>query len=151
FDQLDDQIFGGQRTPTGVDALAWYSSFHNLQPEWGIYIPTLSLMYIERRWLKEVRAPFWRKFQIAAAILHQHELFHFATDYMVAQWEVLLSAPMWALTMEQRRDKGIYLAEEEKLANAHMLRQLGPKLSQLEHDAVLQATRRQPPGYSDGV
>ena len=150
LDRIDEEVRSGQGPSTGIDALAWYSSFHNTRAEWGIYIPLSSLVYIARRWFKRLGLPLERKLQVAFQILHEHELFHFATDYMVAQWEVVLSVPCWAVLMEQKRATGTYVAEEEKLANAYMLRQLAARLSPSHYSAVEAATLLQPPGYSEG-
>jgi len=150
LDRIDQEVHSGQGPSTGIDALAWYSSFHNFRPEWGIYIPILSLVYIARRWLKRLGIPLERKLQVAFRLLHEHELFHFATDYMVAQWEILLDVPCWVMLMEQKRATATYIKEAEKLANAHMLRQLAPRLSVAQYHAVKGATLQQPPGYSEG-
>lgn len=88
--------------------------------------------------------------QLAFRILHEHELFHFATDYMVAQWEIVLDTPCWAVLLEQKRATGTYVEEEEKLANAYMLRRLVAGLSAAQYTVVEAATLRQPPGYSEG-
>jgi hypothetical protein len=149
LDRVDQEVHAGQGYATGIDALAWYSSFHNMRPEWGIYIPRSSLVYIARRWLKHLRIPVERKLQVAYRLLHEHELFHFSTDYMVAQWEILLAVPCWAVLLEQKRATGTYIEEEEKLANAFMLRRLLPQLSAAQYNAIEAATLRQPPGYSD--
>jgi len=150
IDRIDDAVHSGQGPLTGIDALAWYSSFHNLRSEWGIYIPLLSLVYITKRWLKHLGLPIERNLQLAFSLLHEHELFHFATDYMVAQWEIVLDSPCWAVLLEQKRATGTYIEEEEKLANAYMLRRLAARLSESQYGAVEAATMRQPPGYSAG-
>jgi hypothetical protein len=150
LDRIDAEVHSGQGPSTGIDALAWYSSFHNLRPEWGIYIPILSLVYIARRWLKRLGLPLERKLQVAFRLLHEHESFHFATDYMVAQWEIMLDVPCWGVLMEQKRATGKYIEEEEKLANAYMLRQLAAQLPAAQYRAIEAATLRQPPGYSEG-
>jgi hypothetical protein len=150
LDRIDEDVRSGQGASTGIDALAWYSSFHNSRAEWGIYLPLLSLVYFARRWLKRVRLPVEQKLEVAFQILHEHELFHFATDYMVAQWEIVLDSPCWIVMLEQKRTKQIYVEEEEKLANGYMLRQLAARLSPAQYSAVEAATLLQPPGYSEG-
>jgi hypothetical protein len=151
LDRIDEEVHSGRGPSTGIDALAWYSSFHNLRPEWGIYIPILSLVYIARRWLKRLGLPLERKLQMSFRILHEHELSHFATDYMVAQWEIMLNIPCWAVLLEQKRATVIYVEDEEKLANAYMLRRLAARLSAVQYREVEAATLRQPPGYSEGA
>lgn len=151
LDRIDEEVRSGQGPSTGIDALAWYSSFHNTRAEWGIYIPQLSLVYVTRRWLKRLGLPLERKLQLAFRLLHEHELFHFATDYMVAQWEIVIGSPCWRVLMEQKRAMGTYVEQEEKLANAYMLRRLAAWLSAVQYRAVEAATLRQPPGYSEGA
>lgn len=135
----------------GFDALAWYVSFHNGGP-WGIFIPVLSLAYIEKRFLKRYRGTRFRKWQIGYDFLLQHELFHFAADYMCAQWEILLQAPCWSALTNYRKREGIdYLEIEEKLANAYMLRQLNKRWTLSARRLILTAIEGSPPGYRDGV
>ncbi len=135
----------------GIEALAWYVSFHNGGP-WGIFIPVLSLAYIENRFLKKYRGSRFKKWQLGYDLLLQHEMFHFATDYMCAQWEILLQAPCWsALTDYRKRNNIAYLEIEEKLANAYMLRQLNNLLSPSGRSLIRAAIECSPPGYKDGI
>lgn len=135
----------------GIEALAWYVSFHNGGP-WGIYIPVLSLAYIENRFLKRYRGTRFRKWQLGYDLLLQHEMFHFATDYMCAQWEILLQAPCWSALTDYRKREGIgYLEIEEKLANAYMLRQLNKQLTPSGRRLIRTAVECSPPGYKDGA
>ena len=60
---------------------------------------------------------------LAFRLIHQHEMFHFAADYALAQLEVLSGKPVWLPAREQLRDKMLgYRVHEEQLANAWMMR-----------------------------
>ena len=87
FKRLDEEV-----AEKGLDALAWYVTFHSPGVLWGIHIPVSSLAYLEMRYLKPVRKSRFVKWQLAFKILLEHELFHFATDYVCAQWEILLKS-----------------------------------------------------------
>jgi hypothetical protein len=133
----------------GIDALAWYVSFHVTNPAWGIFIPISSLAYIEHRYLGSVRRPRFFKWQLAFEVLWEHELFHFATDYAVAQWEILLKSPCWNELAEKRVQSGKYLEVEEKLANAHMLRTLEPGWAKKVRTIMRKFIAHQPVGYNE--
>lgn len=133
----------------GIDALAWYASFHNRSTDWGIYIPVTSVFHIADRWLNGSRAALRWKLEIAFSVLHRHELFHFAADYAVAQWELLLQSPCWAAFASKLASTGTYLDHEEMIANAYMLRSLRETVRPSACDRIGEATRRQPPGYCD--
>lgn len=140
---------GGSQQGQGIDALAWYVSFHKSSGDWGIFIPTSSLVYLELRHVNSLRLSQTAKRQVALELLLEHELFHFATDYVCAQWEVLLQAPCWRSLTQMRRDGGMTCIQlEEALANAYMLRVLEPRWSKLVQKAVRRFIRRQPPGYN---
>ena len=139
----------GQPGGRGVDALAWYVSFHNSHGPWGIFIPTSSLVYLEQRVFTMKRLSRAAKLQAGFDLLLEHELFHFATDYVCAQWEILMRAACWCALTEKRQQKaGIYVWLEEALANAYMLRTLEPSWGKLISKAARRFVRLQPPGYS---
>ena len=145
----DKEIGLDSQEGQGIDALAWYVSFHKSSGDWGIFIPTSSLVYLELRHFKSLRLTQAAKRQVALALLLEHELFHFAADYGCAQWEVLLHAPCWRSLTQRRRDTGLpYIQLEEALANAYMLRTLERQWSKLTRKSVRRFVSRQPPGYS---
>lgn len=138
---------GGQ----GIDALAWYVSFHHELGKWGIFIPTSSLIYLEHSLFKSIKISPIEKRRIGFRLLVEHELFHFGADYMCAHWELLLSAPCWTAKTERLLEKRTYLELEEALANAYMLRVLEPTWSIGIWKAVRQFVGRQPRGYREAV
>ncbi len=145
------------RKPTGklgktvFDALAWYVSFHVDNPSWGIFIPMSSLLYLGHRYFGHILLSPADKWDLAFSILLEHEAFHFATDYAVAQWELLLDRPCWVEFTKRRIAEGTYLPLEEKLANAYMLRTLESSWRKSISCAVKRFIAIQPPGYSEGA
>ena len=134
----------------GIEALAWYVSFHVSRGTWGIFIPTSSLVYLELRHLNSLRLEQAAKRQVALEMLLEHEMLHFAVDYACAQWEVLLHAPCWRSLMQRRREKGLpYIKLEESLANAYMLRRLSVRWNIPVLKEVERFTCRQPSGYNN--
>lgn len=133
----------------GIDALAWYVSFHVEKAPWGIFIPISSLAYIEHRYLQSRRRSRSLKWEVAFQLLWEHEIFHFATDYAVAQWEILLQRPCWTALSNKRLKAQKFLEVEEKLANAHMLRTLEPGWPKSVRLAVRKFIQQQPAGYSE--
>ena len=134
----------------GVDALAWYVSFHHNGPNWGIYIPVSSLAYFECCVLRDLPLGREAKWHLAFQILLAHERMHFIVDYHCAQWELLLHSPCWAALCERMKaDANTYLATEEQVANAFMLQRLRSRCSSLARKAIDAFVRKQPPGYRD--
>ncbi len=139
----------------GVDALAFYCSFHQRGTQWGIYIPATSLLYLAATVFDKVPADVNTKLQIAFRALHQHELFHFAVDYMVSQLEGILGRPCYVPARPRLCDpEAGYILIEEELANAHMIRALRGGRKHLRAKERVPALREfikmQPAGYRDG-
>jgi hypothetical protein len=149
----------GASTP-GIEALAWYESFHDDQSGWGIYIPASSLALFDTLYLAHLPIERDRRLRIAWRSLLLHEQTHFAVDYACAWFELMLTAPVRRefaarftkepplRTMERHES---YLEVEEKLANAHMLRQLKLDRPRAVFKALEKFAGQQPPGYRDGV
>jgi hypothetical protein len=139
----------------GTDGLAGYLSFHVNNAQWGIYIPTSGIAYLVENVLGGLPASFETKCRLAFHSLLSHELFHFATDYMVAQWEMIWNQAIWTNMRAQREKHGQrYLEREEKLANAYMLRRLRGAARATKIEGTILAMRcfvaQQPSGYCDG-
>jgi len=140
----------------GTDALAYYSSFHVLGAQWGIYIPVSGLIYVMAVVFDRLPLPIERKAALAFKLLQHHELFHFATDYAIGQAELAHQEPWWALAKPvHRMGNPAYLQLEEQLANAHMLRMARSRKPALtaagKRAALKEFCRKQPPGYRDAV
>jgi hypothetical protein len=145
--------------PSGIDALAWYSSFHSSQDRWGVYVPLSSLPIIDSLYLSDLpmkRAERWR---LAWDVLIAHEIIHFAVDYAVAWFELLYHAPIRRavsdrMTSEPGWDvfpiRSSYLEIEETLANGNVLREVVARVGPEIGDALRRFIRQQPLGYRDG-
>ena len=138
---------------SGVDGLGWYVTFHARGVQWGIYIKLSSVLYLASLMFKFLEADAETRLRIAFRAIHQHELFHFATDYMSAQWELITGQPCHKPARVLRDDKAGYNILEEALANANMLRSCqrgGSKLRVRGRAAALHGfTALQPKGYRD--
>ena len=107
----------------GVDGLAWYVTFHARGPQWGIYLPVSSIVGVAETVFGTTTLDLPARMRLAAHVMHQHELFHFAVDYMTGLWELLYQRPCWKPGLNLRNTSGYYELEEQ-LANAHMLRRI---------------------------
>jgi|SRR6266850_2059010 len=139
----------------GMDGLAAYLSFHVDRAQWGIYIPKSSIAYMVDNCFHALPASLETKCHLAFHSLLSHELFHFATDYMVAQFEMIWREPIWIGMRAQLKERQPrYWEREEKLANAYMLRSIrmmGPALNVSGKLGALRSfVANQPSGYREG-
>jgi hypothetical protein len=136
----------------GIDALGWYSTFHATGRQWGAYISTSGIAYMVGTAFAKLPVPIGTKIQLAFHAILNHELFHFAADYAIAQAE-LAHQESWYLPakMEFVRIEPHYCEEEETLANAYMLRAfrtMKPPLAiKGKQEALRNFTLQQPDGY----
>lgn len=151
-----DRTGGG---PVGIDALAWYASFHNDPARWGIYIPLSSLPLIDHLQFSELRLPRPLRWRLVWDLLLAHEIVHFAVDYACAWFELLYRAPIrralcdriaGRFAKDALAHRSHYLEVEESLANGNILRQVCAPAEPEVAEAVRDFVRRQPPGYCDG-
>jgi hypothetical protein len=144
-----------------MEALAWYSSFHNHRDgDWGIYIPLSSLHLFDSLFLSDLALPRRERWRIAWDALLAHEQMHFLVDFGVGWLELLTVAPMrrslWDRIKEPPRlgvsdDTGPdYLPSEEALANGFMLRDAGRSVPVEVLDCLKSSVKMQPEGYRDG-
>jgi hypothetical protein len=155
-----DRVLGGglgqhvrrEALARGVDGLAWYVSFHGRGLQWGIYIPTTSIIGVAAEVFGATALDLPAKMRLAAHVMHQHELLHFAVDYMTGLWELTHRRPVWKPGRQLRGAAGYYELEEQ-LANAHMLRRINAVAKGLKVAGRAAALRRfisnQPAGYRD--
>lgn len=122
-----------QNPQTGIEALAWYVSFHDDQQNWGVYIPLSSVALMDELYLSGLPIDRDRRLHIAWSALLAHEQMHFAVDHACAWFELLLRAPIRREFTARFKEKTpaphlkaeeAYLEVEETAANAHMLREL---------------------------
>jgi len=139
----------------GTDALAWYVTFHGKGVQWGIYIPVSSISYLMTSVFGPLNCDSLTKSKMAFRMLHQHELFHFAVDYMAAQLEAIVGLPCHKPARDLKDKLLGYILLEEQLANAHMIRSFrsGPRANRVSGatNVVRQFVMNQPPGYREGA
>lgn len=130
----------------GMDALGWYGSFHVRGRQWGIYVKVSGLLYLVQNAFAGLDVEPVAKIRLAFRAILDHELFHFATDYAISQTELAVHHAWWVPFKASGHDR----EQEEKLANAYMLRRFrtGPKL-QGKQEALRFFTTQQPAGYKD--
>jgi len=138
----------------GVDALGWYLSFHQLSYQYGIYIRFEAVLWLALEFFHDVNVAFARKLDLAFQAILRHELFHFETDCMIANWELGTGVEVFWSSRELRNAAG-YNELEEGLANAYMLRGFkypGRLLGNAAgaYAALKKFCAMQPPGYKDG-
>ena len=137
----------------GVEGLAWYVSFHATGVQWGIYVPISGLLFTALGAFDALSCDVLTKLVLAFRLIHQHELFHFAVDYACAQLEVTSGRPVREPARRSARGPGGYVIDEERLANAWMLRSLWRGMARWRlkgrSEAARDFVRMQPEGYRD--
>jgi len=119
-----DLAGSGHGGPAGIDALAWYSSFHSYRERWGIYVPLSSLPIIDSLFLSHLPMSRPDRWRLAWDVLIAHETVHFAVDYAVAWFELLYHAPIRRafydrMSSNRLREKGSRLpATQDRFAGA---------------------------------
>jgi hypothetical protein len=139
----------------GIDALGWYAPFHVKGQQWGIYVPLSGIAYMIQNVFGGLPQDIETKVLISFRAIHQHELFHFAVDYMAGQWEAVTGEPCYVSGKEKLRDKTLgYNVLEEECANGHMMRSFLGGRAILKVAGRKSALRKfismQPEGYRDG-
>jgi hypothetical protein len=151
---------GGGREGSGLDALAWYRSFHGDPSAWGIYIPRSSLAIIDELYLSKLDMDRSDRLRVAADAILLHERFHFAVDLACAWFEILLRSPVRAESARRMESSSVmpgqvasqkWLEVEEAGANGHMLRSLATNCQPDTLEAIRNFVSTQPEGYRDGL
>jgi hypothetical protein len=75
----------GPSDQSGIEALAWYVSFHDDQQGWGIYIPLSSIGLIDELYLKGLRRPRDRRLQLAWLICEPFRHLHDCSGLLPAE------------------------------------------------------------------
>lgn len=134
----------------GVDALAYYIPFHLRGAQWGIYIPLTSIVYMIKNVFNRVPADPVSLMRMAIRAMHQHELFHFAVEYAMAQLELITQTPLHLRSRQLKGEHG-YNRFEEQLANANMIRSFRGRRIKGKTEALRNFTLSQPVGYCDAA
>jgi hypothetical protein len=136
---------------SGIDAYGWYVSFHQRARQHGIYIPFERLLAFALDIFAQAPMPLERKLEVAFHAILGHELFHFETDCMAANWELSNGRAVYWPGREEPWHREL----EEGLANAYLLRGFRYPEGALRgtvgcYRALSDFFARQPPGYRDG-
>jgi len=143
----------------GIDALAWYASFHSNLEDWGIYVPLSSLPILDTLYLSHLPLSRSERWRLAWDVLMAHEIVHFAVDYACAWFELLYHVPIRRAFSDRMRSdiangvfpiRSSYLEIEESLANGNVLREVVARVGPDIADTLRQFVRKQPSGYKDG-
>lgn len=136
-----------------IDTIAWYSSFRKYK-NWGIFIRKNTLFDVansifEKLNISGKNVTVEEKIERLIKLVIQHEKFHFITDLMAGQLEIIHSHPLY---LNQKRP----LLMEERMANAFALRaiqKLYPKRGFYDNtiDVAIDSIRIDGlPGYMEG-
>jgi hypothetical protein len=106
----------------GVDAYAWYASFHQRAYQWGIYLPITGIAAFADAALRDTRIGWAQKLTFALRVALAHERFHFAADVALASVEATAGRPIWWRVREAGEPLEWLRASEEKIATAIGLR-----------------------------
>ena len=134
----------------GIDAYGWYLTFHQRARQHGVYIPADRLIVFALQAFEGVSATLERRLEIAFYAILRHELFHFETDCMAANWELATGKEVyWRGRVDWHKEL------EEALANAYMLRGFRHPEGNLRdargsYQALKDFCELQPSGYRDG-
>lgn len=137
----------------GVDAFAWYLSFHQRMYQWGVYVPVTGAAAYAVQALGSSDVSWEAKVNLALRAILAHERFHFAADVGIAQTELVLQRAVWWPARENAKLRTDVSELEEQLATAAQLRAI--RFAR-DSDArrcfsdMRDHSRQMPPGYRDG-
>ncbi|MEX3644269.1 hypothetical protein [Mycolicibacterium porcinum] len=137
-----------------LDAYAWYTTFHQKRFQYGVHIPIEGILAFTLHAFADLNLPLERKVQLAFHAILRHELFHFNVDCMTANWEMATGGTVFWAAKERHRSEHGYVALEEGLANAYMLRGFRYPSRTLANPGgaypeLKRFCKRQPEGYRD--
>lgn len=118
-----DEELEGEIRERGIEALAWYVSFHQ-SSRWGIYFRTRGISYLSNLFrTKSNTNDVNERIKIAFDLLFYHEFFHFLTDIVSAHMEMVYKIALYNAYLKFLRSSAHQsLFIEEPLANAYVLR-----------------------------
>lgn len=130
----------------GTEALAWYVSFHQSFKNWGIYIRIRGLSYLSNLFdSKDSIDDVNKRLKLAFDLLLYHEFFHFLTDMVSANMEMIYKKPVYNSYFDisdKLTTKGMNI--EEPLANVYLLKKLPKRF----HRHIKNFFRIQPAPYN---
>ena len=129
----------------GIEALAWYASFHYAPWAWGVFIRSSGVELVAGQFMRagvEENAAFRTAFDFLLA----HELTHYRVDILVSGAELAAQRAIFlpGRLAQQRRSPG-YGPAEEGLANAVALQSVPVQMRPHLESWI----KSSPPGYRD--
>ncbi len=137
----------------GVDAFAWYLSFHQRAYQWGVYAPVTGVAAYAVQALTEANITWQEKINVALRAILAHERFHFAADVGTAQVELVTQRALYLPARQNGASWPALHLIEEQLATAAQLkavRYASDVAARLSFQAIRDHSRQLPDGYRDG-
>jgi hypothetical protein len=137
----------------GVDAFAWYLSFHQRAYQWGIYAPVTGVAAYAVQALSEAGITWQEKINVALRAILAHERFHFAADVGTAQVELAIQRALYLPSRQNVASWPALRLIEEQLATAAQLkavRYATDRAARCSFQAIRDHSRLMPEGYRDG-
>lgn len=126
----------------GTEALAWHVSFHQNQHDWGIYIRNRGLFFLSNLFKSKNNVNDINEgIKLAFDLLFYHEFFHFITDMVSANMEMIYKNTIYNNYRNELPTDEFQI--EEPLANVYCLR----KLPLIYHSRIRDFFERQPEPY----
>lgn len=155
FQKRDPNSIKKRIKEQGVEALAWYHSFHIKPVEsWGVYIRWDGLEYLFYRIIEEISVSEKLAFRYALQVLLDHEFFHFLVDIYSGKVELYTKQSKYRDYLRNYYDKNWPDCIEESLANRQVMERLHSSGSQVQKNHRLkfasflkQFFHEQPDGY----
>ncbi|MBA2448883.1 MAG: hypothetical protein H0V51_12735 [Chloroflexi bacterium] len=132
----------------GIEAIAWYISFHTSPAAWGIYIADDGVeAFAQHAFGSLPGLSDGEKLRLALQVVIDHERFHYWTDVACAQIEFASWRPIYLPYLLNHPDLSSSVCQlEEALANSRAWRTVKAREARMALETHL---RYQPPGYRD--
>ena len=158
-DESEHEGIWGTTQSKGIEAIAWYKSFH-FSNYWGIYVSYAGLLRYASKLHKTLKNQD-DALECAWNGLMAHESIHYAVDVACARIELLFNSPIYLPSQKSLFQQFGYSIEEERLAQSALLRyfkkidgRYSRILGQFQYEglykAALMDSYSMPAGYSSG-
>lgn len=154
----DSEELWGSSSVHGIEAIAWYKSFH-VSNYWGIYISYSGLL----RYAKKFNSAVGDEktcLDLAWDGIMSHESVHYAVDVACARAELIAHLPIYLPGKVLTKSQHGYSIDEERLAEGALLRYFKSKKSHQNralsntdlsvYEIALRNSMRLPKGYAEG-
>jgi hypothetical protein len=154
----DNEEVWGSLNKNGLEAIAWYKSFH-YSNYWGIYISYSGLLRFAKKFNKFINDEEI-SIDLAWNALMSHEAIHYAVDVACAKIEAITQQPIYIPGKSKNKGQAGYSVDEERIAQGALLSYIksnSRKLSLLAnidsmilYEFALDHSSRMPDGYKEG-